>query len=346
MLDDNVNDRKMQHIDIALKDDEIDRHKNYFDSIRLTHRALPELNADDIDPSISLFGKRLSFPLLMSPMTGGDHDMLRIINKNMAVAAEKTGIAFAVGSQRVMFTNPRALESFELRRYAPETLIFANLGAVQLNYGFDKSHCQKAIDILEADGLYLHLNPLQEVLQPEGNIDFSGLSDKIKNVTESVGKPIILKEVGCGISPADVDLALECGITTFDIAGSGGTSWSRIENVRQITGDKWKLGITFQDWGIPTPLALQALAGYLDRITVFASGGLRSGIDMVKAVVLGAKLCGIALPFLRPALESPEKVIDVIDRLKKEFTLTMFLLGIKDVASLHRNTALIRKSAF
>jgi isopentenyl-diphosphate delta-isomerase len=340
-----VNNRKMQHIDIALKQAEIDRNKSYFDSIRLTHRALPELNAGDIDPSITLFAKHLSFPLLISPMTGGDHDLLRIINKNMAVAAEKTGIAFAVGSQRVMFTNPKALESFELRRYAPDALIFANLGAVQLNYGFGRKHCQKAIDILGADGLFLHLNPLQEAVQPEGNIDFAGLSEKIKKVAKSIEKPIILKEVGCGLSAKDVELALNCGITTFDVAGSGGTSWSRIENDRRLQGEKYKLGITFQDWGIPTPYAIEALAGFMDRITVFASGGLRTGIDMVKAIVLGAKLCGIALPFLRPALESPEKVIEVIERLRREFTLTMFLLGVRDVASLHRNTGLIRKSS-
>lgn len=336
---DSTNNRKLEHIRIIGEDHDVDRRKLYFDDVLLCHRALPELDLKSIDPSISLLGKKLSFPLLISSMTGGDDDAVRTINRNLAIAAELCGVAMGVGSQRVMFTNPGAAASFKLRHYAPTALLFANLGGVQLNYGFGAGEARTAIETVGADGLFLHLNPLQEAVQPEGNTNFSGLADKIGELARSLETPIVIKEIGAGLSVPDVVLLFDHGIRHFDVAGSGGTSWSRIEHHR--ASDKDSLGLVFQDWGIPTPMALRNLASLHDRVTLFASGGIRNGLDMAKAMVLGASLCGLAKPFLEPAMHSPEKVVEVIETLRREFITAMFLTGSRTCADLLGNQSLL-----
>lgn len=342
MASESNNVRKIRHVRAIQGDPETDRRKFYFDNVRLTHRALPELDLHSIDPSVEFMGKTLSFPLVISSMTGGDHKLLRTINKNLAVAAEETGVAMGVGSQRVMFSHPEARKSFELRDYAPTALLFANLGAVQLNNGFTTQMCREAVDAVGANALCLHLNPLQEAVQPAGNTNFAGLAERIGDVAEHLGVPVVLKEVGAGLSPGDVRLAMDHGIRYIDVAGTGGTSWSRIEH-RAFEGRKDKMGLLFQDWGIPTPEALMALKPYRSRLTLIASGGIRSGIDMAKAMVLGASLCGVAAPFLRPAMESAKKVAEIIEALKREFTTAMFLLGMDRAAKLVGNEGLLLK---
>lgn len=322
-----TNDRKVQHIRIIEHDAHADRAKGYFDAIRLTHRALPECSLKEVDPSITFMGKRLSFPLLISSMTGGDHELLRTVNRNLALVAESEGVAMAVGSQRVMFDNPEARSSFALRRYAPGTLLFANLGAIQLNYGFGVAQCREAVEAVGADALYLHLNPLQEAVQPEGDTDFSDLAARIGKMASGTGVPVAVKEVGAGISPADAMRLVEVGIRYIDVAGCGGLSWSRIEQHRRDEERPDGLGLLFQDWGIPTPQALAALAPLRNRVTLIASGGVRSGLDMAKAMVLGASLCGLASPFLKPAMASADCVAQEIRRLKNEFQTALFLLG-------------------
>jgi len=336
-----TNKRKMQHLDIVARDDEIDRRKNYFDQILLKHRALPELDLAQVDTSTLFMGKLLQAPLLISSLTGGDYPLMRTINKHLALAAEATGIALAVGSQRVMFTHPEARDSFDLRPFAPTTLLFANLGAVQLNYGFGLEHCLSAVQVLRADGLYFHLNPLQEVMQPEGNVNFSGLAQKIGEIKKSLSKPIILKEVGAGLSDQDIALGLEHDLHYYDVAGSGGTSWSRIEHFRDERGSSQNVGLLYQDWGIPTPLALQRLKPFHNRITLIASGGVRSGLDVIKCMILGASLVGLAAPFIKPAMESVEKVIEHINRLILEIKIGMFLLGVKETRYLLNNDQLL-----
>lgn len=237
-----------------------------------------------------------------------------------------------VGSQRVMFTNPAARDSFALRALAPNTLLFANLGAAQLNYGFTLDQCREAVDVLQADALCLHLNPLQEAVQVEGDTNFAGLAGKIGHVARDLGRPVIAKETGCGLSLADAQILVKQGVRILDVAGSGGTSWSRIEHHRRGAEDD--IGLAFQDWGIPTPNALAGLKPLGDRVTLIASGGIRSGIDMVKGLVLGASLCGLAQPFLKPAMESHGAVVAVIERLRKEFRTAMFLMGAPDVGRL------------
>ena len=333
MSEDRVNDRKLEHIQIIQSDEEVDRQKYYFDQVHLMHRALPEIDLDDIDPSIEFLGKRLTFPLIISSMTGGDHAVVNTINRNLAAAAEETGVAMGVGSQRVMFSSPEAKQSFNLRDVAPTTLLFSNLGGVQINKGFGLAECQEAIQILQADALYFHLNPLQEAIQPEGDTQFRGLAQRLGEIAAQLEQPVIIKEVGSGVAPADVDQLLAHGINIIDVAGAGGTSWSRIEHHRhQLANDP--TGLVFQDWGLPTPVALELLAPYRDRVTLIASGGIRSGVDMVKALVLGARLCGLASPFLAPAMKSKDAVVDVIQRLRKEFVTAMFLLGCQSAADL------------
>lgn len=338
-MSDQTNDRKLEHIRAIERDPLTERSGRYFDRIRLTHRALPELSLDEIDSRCTFLGKELSFPLLISSMTGGDHELVQKINRNLAEAAQRCGVAMAVGSQRVMFTHPAARSSFELRDLAPDVPLIANLGAVQFNYGLSALEAKEAIDCLQADGLYLHLNPLQEAVQPEGDTDFSDLASSIAHLTQALNIPILLKEVGSGISPADIELGLKAGVTHFDVAGTGGTSWSRIEHHRRNDGSD--LGIKFQDWGIPTPVALKLANPYINRATIVASGGLRDGIDIIKSVILGASLCGIAAPLLKPAMESADAVVTEIEKIKKEFRTAMFLLGAPDVPTLFNNPALI-----
>ena len=314
--------RKVEHVKIVAQKDEMDRRKFYFDELRLTHRALPEIDLKAIDPSVEFMGKKLSFPLLISSMTGGGDKLFRKINTNLAAAAEAEGVAMGVGSQRIFFTDSTSKSSFDLRNVAPSALLFSNLGAVQFNEDITLQHARAVVQMLKADALCLHLNPLQEAVQPGGDTNFSNLRKKIGEIVQGLEVPVIVKEVGAGISAADAELLIKAGVKYIDVAGAGGTSWSRVEGERS---DDSSLGHLFQDWGIPTPQALKQLAPL--NVTLIASGGIRSGVDMAKAVVLGASLCGAARPFLNPAMDSPEAVRKVIQRLKREFVTAMFLLG-------------------
>ncbi len=341
-MSDTTNRRKDEVIDIIRGDPDTDRRGGHFDAVRLQVRALPETDLAAVDPSAEFLGKRLSFPLLISSMTGGAHDRLRAINRRLAEAAEAEGVALGVGSQRVMFTHPEARDSFDLRDRAPTIPLLANLGAVQLNYGFGEAQAREAVRAAGADALIFHLNALQEAVQPEGNTNFAGLLPKIAAVAQALDVPVILKEVGAGLSPADVERAYAAGLRIFDVAGTGGTSWSRIEHHRRAAGAGDTLGLVFQDWGLPTPELLRALRPWRAHgTTLIASGGLRTGLDMAKAVVLGASLCGLAAPFLPAALESADAVRAVIRRLRREFATAMFLLGASRLAQIEDQPALL-----
>lgn len=254
-----TNSRKTEHIRIINDDPQCDLQEHHFDAIRLTHRALPEINLADVDTSTVFLGKKLSFPLIISSMTGGADNLPTVINRNLATAAEACGVAMGVGSQRVMFEVPEARESFALRQYAPTTLLCANLGAVQLNNGFNLNQCEEAVDCLEADALYFHLNPLQEAIQPGGDCNFGRLADKIGSVANSLERPVIVKEVGCGISSEDARLLVSHGIRIIDVAGRGGTSWSHIEQKRKDASDAQGLGYLYRNWH-PDPHVLEVTA--------------------------------------------------------------------------------------
>ncbi|WP_119394561.1 type 2 isopentenyl-diphosphate Delta-isomerase [Salinibius halmophilus] len=333
-----INERKVEHIRLIEQDAQIERQGGGFERVRLNHRALPELDFDAIDLSSELLGYSLSAPLLISSMTGGDHALIGKINRNLAEAANECGIAMAVGSQRVMIKHEGAAESFRLRQYAPDVPLIANVGAVQLNYGFGLEEVRRCVDTLQADALYLHLNPLQEAIQPEGDRNFSGLIDKIANLVAQLDIPVFAKEVGCGLNPQDIESLTSIGVKHIDVAGQGGTSWSRIEHHRaQSAGSNNDLGIVFQDWGHDTVDSLLYAQAFADRAHIIASGGIRSPIDVCKALVLGAQTVGMAAPFLKPAMVSTDAVVTEIKRYKQGLQTAMFLLGCPSVQSLIGN---------
>ena len=338
-MNDQTNRRKREHIEVINRDQGVERNGHFFDAIQLQHRAMPELNLNDVDPSIKVMGKQLSFPLLISSMTGGDDALVAKVNQHLAEAAQITGVAMGVGSQRVMLEDAKAEASFDLRRYAPDALLFANIGAIQLNNGMGFEQLQRAIDVLSADAIFLHLNPLQEAVQPEGDTNFANLAQAIGHAQAQLNVPVVLKEVGAGLSVADIELGLRHGIRWFDVAARGGTSWARIEQQRREDGHT--LGFTLQDWGIPTPLAMKNARPYMQHANFMASGGLRNGLDLVKSVILGGCLGGIAKPLLAPAMESTAAVVVAIEALKKEFVTAMFLLSVSNVDDLHLNDSLV-----
>ena len=298
-----------------------------FEKIHLKHKALPELDFARIDTTLTLFNKQLAAPILISSMTGGTQSGAAF-NHTLALAAEHCGIAMGVGSQRAAIENPERAESFNIRKFAPNALLFANLGAVQLNYGYGIDECKMAVDMLEADALYLHLNPLQEALQPEGNHNFSGLLPKIEAVCRSLPVPVLVKEVGWGI---DLDIArklLEVGVAGIDVAGAGGTSWAKVEMYRQPDPLRAPINQAFSDWGIPTAQNLLQLRELEGNPIIFASGGLQDGVDLAKALALGAKLGGFARKFLIAANSGESELINQIEMIKMQLKTAMFACGV------------------
>lgn len=330
-------DRKAEHIRLALEQ-RMQLGVNYFDEYHFEHAALPEIDFDDIDIGVDFLGRRLAAPLLVSSMTGGT-EAAGLINRNLAAGAERTGIAVGVGSQRKALEDPAKADTFKVREVAPSVPLLANLGAVQLNYGLGARECLQAVEMIGADALILHLNPLQEAIQPEGQRNFAGLLPKIGEVVRALPVPIVVKEIGCGISAATARALAGQGIRIIDTAGVGGTSWARIEAER--AGDL-DLGEVFAGWGIPTPLSIREVRS-VGGLTVIASGGLRNGIDVAKALALGADLAGMAYPFLQAATESPERVVDKVQRIVLELKICMFCLGVKSVPELRH--ARLRKGS-
>jgi isopentenyl-diphosphate Delta-isomerase len=338
-----IHTRKQEHIDIARHSKDADRRKYYFDNIRLLHRALPDLDLADINTTTTFLGKTLAFPLLISSMTGGAGDKLATINRNLASAANQAGVAMGIGSMRILLEDPSTRDAFALRTFAPDIPLCGNIGAVQLNYGVTPASLARLAEDTQIDALCLHFNPLQEATQPEGQTNFADLTHKIRELVQTLPIPVIAKEVGSGFSPADARILIETGIRHIEVAGTGGTSWSRIEYERD--SDPTNPGECFQDWGIPTPDALKLLHPFRDRATLIASGGVRTGIDMAKALVLGASLCGIARPLIEPACISAEAVTAHLLALQRQFRTAMLLLGTPDLHALIDNRTLLLEYA-
>jgi isopentenyl-diphosphate delta-isomerase len=323
-------DRKAEHIHLAL-DERMQFASHPFERYAFDHEALPDLDFDAIDLSTRFLGKTLSAPLLVSCMTGGTEVAGRV-NRNLAEAAESRGVALGVGSQRKALEDPSQVPTFQVRDVAPTIPLLANLGAIQLNHRCDLDSCRRAVDMIGADALVLHLNPLQEAIQPEGQTNFAGLLPKMADVAARLGVPVIAKEVGSGISEATGRRLVAHGITILDTAGVGGTSWARIEASR--AGDA-EIGELFAGWGLPTPESIRQLRR-IDGATIIGSGGLRNGVDVAKAIALGADLAGLAQPFLEAALESAERVARRIDRVVLELKIAMFCLSARTVSDLKR----------
>ncbi len=319
--------RKEEHITINLEQNvQFPNLTTGLENYHFLHRALPELNLNEIDTSVTVFGKKLKTPIFMSSMTGGT-DRASHINRTLAQAAQQYGMAMGVGSQRAAIENPALGETFYVRDLAPDILLFANLGAIQLNYGYGVDHCRRAIDIIEADALILHFNVLQEAVQPEGDTRFRGLIDRVAEICAKLPVPVIAKEVGWGFSEADAKLLAEAGVSAIDVAGSGGTSWSEVEYHRAPTAFHAQVARSFADWGIPTAEAIGYVKKATPEMTIFASGGLRDGIDVAKCIALGARLAGLASPFLKAAAQSVEAVCEFIDITQRQLEIAMLCSG-------------------
>ena len=334
--------RKKEHLEICLDTESVTSASGTgLNRYRFVHNALPELDIDEIDLSTTFLGKRLQAPILISSMTGG-FDLARKVNRNLAAAAQSLGLAMGVGSQRVAIEEPSAAVSFEVRDVAPDILLFGNLGAVQLNYGYTVEHCRRAVSMIGADALILHLNVLQEAVQPEGNRNFKGLGEKIAAVCRELKVPVIAKEVGNGIS-VDAAIRLQrAGVKALDVAGYGGTSWSAVEAQRAVKQGK-RPDTAFAAWGIPTEEALVSVRQALPDIQLIASGGVRSGVDIAKAIALGADLGAFGQPLLAAALESSAKVIEFIAGVIHELKVSMLCVGAVDLTAL-RKAPLVRQS--
>jgi len=328
-----TSDRKADHIRINLTENVQSDLTTGLENYRFRHQALPERNLEDVRLDLTLFGKRLSAPLLISSMTGGT-EQAEIINLNLAAAAQETGIPMGLGSQRAALENPGLASTFNVRPVAPDILLFANLGAVQLNYGLTIEDCRRAVDMVEADALILHLNALQEAVMVNGNTRFSGLLEKIGKVCQALDVPVIVKEVGWGFSSQAAAQLKEAGVSALDVAGAGGTSWSEVEMHRAENNAQQQIASAFVDWGIPTAESIQLTHAAAPGLPIFASGGIRSGVDIAKTIALGAVLGGMAGPFLKAAAQSTQDVIDLINRVKREIQISMFAAGIGDIQEL------------
>lgn len=339
-MTDSIQKRKAEHIKWCLTDEVLGESVTTgLERVRLIHNALPELNFEDISLQTSLFNQTIKTPFLISSMTGGAA-LAGSINEHLARACEARGWVFALGSTRALIEDEQFRESFKVRKFAPSIPIIANLGAVQLNYGFTEDMCQMIVDETEASALVLHLNSIQELIQTGGDTNFSGLLNRMESLVKALDVPVGVKEVGFGI---DGDLAkqlTDMGIQFIDVAGAGGTSWSQVEKLRSKDPVKKQAAEAFASWGIPTVESLRAVRANTS-VPVFASGGLRTGVDAAKAIGLGADLVGYARGMLKEATESVESVMETMEIRELELKMAMFGLGHETIAKLKQSNRVI-----
>jgi isopentenyl-diphosphate delta-isomerase len=331
--DTRISHRKYEHIKINLEENVDSALSTGLERYRIIHQALPEMALDEIDLSQSLFGKAQRVPVMVSSMTGGTEQAAHL-NRILATAAQEVGLAMGIGSQRAAIKDPAVADTFKVRQYAPDILLFANLGAVQFNFGYDIDECRQAVEMIEADALILHLNPLQEALQPEGDSDFSDLVDKIAKVRKGLEIPVIVKEVGWGMSVETVRKLVDAGVDAIDVSGAGGTSWSQVEIHRIEDPYRAQTASAFVGWGIPTAESIRNVRAIDQEMLVFASGGLRTGIDIAKCLALGATLGGMAGAFLKAANDSLETTVNVMQMIVDQIRIAMFASGTKSIAEL------------
>jgi isopentenyl-diphosphate delta-isomerase len=330
--------RKTRHLDVCLHEDVASRLDAGWDGVRLRHEALPEMALADVDIATTFLGLPVRAPLLISSMTGGTARAAEI-NRRLARAAEAAGIPLGLGSGRAMLEDEGLRPTFDVRAVAPRAIVFANLGAVQFNYGVQVEDARRLVDTLGANGLYLHLNPLQEAIQPGGDTNFRSLEPAIASLCAHLEVPVIAKSVGSGIAPSTAARLLNCGVAAIDIAGAGGTSWALVEGRRADDPVRERIAEAFGDWGYPTPAATAALRAALPDVTLVASGGVRNGVHVAKAIALGADLVGVALPFLRAAETSDTAVVELIDELLTALRIALFASGSRTLRDLREALA-------
>ena len=318
-----ISARKLKHIQVCLEYPvQYATKTTGFDEVNWPYNALPEMRLEDVDLSITFLGKRLNAPLLIGAMTGGAQ-LGATINRNLALAADALGVGLMLGSQRVMLENADARASFMVRRYAPQALLIGNLGVAQFKKGYDATHARNAIELIGADAIAFHTNPLQEALQIGGDTDFAGLVSTLERIVPEIGYPVILKEVGHGLSGGVARAVSNVGFAALDVAGAGGTSWAKVEDYAHNGA---LLHPDLDEIGIPTALALEQCRT-ASHLPLIASGGIRTGLEVAKSLSLGASVAAIALPLLEPATRSPEAVIAVLERVIWELRVALFVAG-------------------
>lgn len=329
--------RKADHIRINLEEDVAFKQlTSGFEDYFFLHQALPDLDLGEIDTSLRLFGKPLKTPLLISSMTGGTAKAHKI-NLTLAEGAREAGIAMGLGSQRAAIEDPSLATTYQVRSVAPDILLFANLGAVQLNYTYGVDQCRRAVEMVEADALILHFNALQEAVQPEGDGNFAGLIGAVEDVCRQLDVPVIAKEVGWGFSRDAARQLANAGVAAIDVAGAGGTSWSQVEMYRAPTARLARVAGAFIDWGIPTATSIQLCRQGAPDLPVFASGGIKNGIDVAKSIALGAQIAGLAGDFLRAGDEfGVDGIVELAGALTDELRVAMFCSGASNLQALGR----------
>ncbi|WP_233280687.1 type 2 isopentenyl-diphosphate Delta-isomerase [Devosia rhizoryzae] len=305
-----------------------------FESIAFEHVALPELDMADIELGTDFIGKRINAPLLVSSMTGGP-ERAADINRNLAIACQSLGIALAVGSQRIAIeSGAQAGLGAELRQLAPDIPLLGNIGAAQLNLGFGVDQARRAVEMIGADALIIHLNPLQEAVQPEGDRNWRGLLGKIEQLACELGVPLVVKEVGAGISGRVARRLADAGVSVIDVAGAGGTSWAAVEAERARVPAQAAVARAFADWGIPTAQAIVEVRAACPDVQIIGSGGIRNGVDVAKAIRLGANVVGQASGILDAAIRSPEDVIEALSVTMTQLRVACFCTGSTNLAAL------------
>jgi isopentenyl-diphosphate delta-isomerase len=340
---DRIEKRKAEHIGICLNEQVIGTNVTTgLERYRFMHNALPEIDFAEIDLSTDFLGRKLNVPLLVSSMSGGTRQAVEL-NRHLAVMAERRGWALGVGSARAAVEHEQLRYGFRLRTYAPSIPILANLGAVQLNYGYGVDECRRAVDIVEADGLVLHLNSLQELFQPEGNVNFKHLLGRIETLCGKLGVPVGVKEVGWGINGEVAARLAQVGVAFIDVAGAGGTSWSQVEKHRIADPVLKAAAEAFADWGIPTSECIVEVRERLPGCLLVASGGLQTGVDAAKTIALGADLAGYGRTLLAPALDSVDSLDGLMARIEWELKAAMFGIGAGSISELKQTPALMKR---
>lgn len=316
--------RKEEHLALSLTRDVEARVSAGYAELRLRHRALPEVDLDEVDPSTSFLGKELAVPVLIGAMTGGT-PRAQVLNERLAAVAQERGLGFCLGSQRAMLESSDLAETYDVRHVAPDALVVGNVGAVQLLRGVGAGQVAELASRVGADAMALHLNAAQEALQAGGDVCFAGATWRLAEVVAALDVPCGVKEVGCGLSPEDVELLAAVPLAFIESAGAGGTSWPFIEGSRGGHASSG-LGEVFRDWGIPSVTSLRNCVGG-SALPVVASGGIRTGVDVAKALALGARCAAISLPFIRAAEEGSVALHSLVDQIETELRIAMFLCG-------------------
>jgi len=346
-MTDEVKQRKIEHVNIALGQDISVAQRANWNDVQLVHQALPEVDLDEIDTSVTFLGHALRYPIFMSSLTGGHQDVISI-NRNLARAAERYGLALGVGSQRAAIVNPDVISSYTItREHAPSTFLIANIGAPQLiaqprHAPFTIEQVEHAITMIGANALAVHMNSLQEATQPEGDRRAAGEAAALKTLASQVNVPVIAKETGAGVCREQALLLRSCGVAAIDVGGAGGSSMSAMEAARsKARGDERtrNIGLLFQDWGIATPVSI--VEASVAHLPLISTGGVRNGLDMARALALGASLVGIGFPFLKAASESYEAVCELLETIVAELKVAMQLSGAATIGQLQQTDIVV-----